>query len=1821
MITDSASSLRILAVGTALLLVTSVATADKQQLAPSIQALRYNAILPEPLQSATNNPDSAEAEALLQALWQHDQRPTHDDFSVLEEYLKENPGSPWEASVQMNLGLLYYKTGYFTRSIGAYQQAWTSAKMSKTPAGSKVAERAVAELALMYARLGRMAELDALLLEVRELPFSGPSRVSIDRAAEGLGKMKHKPGVSFRCGPYALQNVAHALGKEVPEAFLRENPSTKEGFSMAALSKISPAIGLQTRVVRRVKGQPVPVPSVMHLRSGHYAAVLAKSEGGYSIVDPTFGNNTRMSERAVDDECSGLFLVVQDTTQAMLVDGSQLTAVSEAEAASTFGKGHSGNGDPGTTKKICPCEGMATYSFHKMATSLSVQDAPLSIVSPLGPPLALEIAYHQRENGRASSPSYTHFGEQWVSDWMSWIDEVEAIAGDVMVYLPGGGHEEHEINAQTSTTKLYTRQPDSGSQLYRVASGSYEMRFKDGSKHIYQRAVGSSPPRKVFLSSIRDPQGNVLTINYDTNPSYPARILSVTNASGRNLHLFYDDSSDPFLVTKAADNGTFASAVKKTTLTYVNDGSVSRLESITDPVGISSEFSYDEAGFMTSMTTPYGTSTFENIVFDPMEWPARRALHMTDPMGLSERLEYRVDVMLAAPASVPSGVNVEAVHDWDDRIAFYWSKKAWRMAPGDPAAAHAYKWLQKGGIDFSVNVLEWEKPANEDIIWYNYPGQTSGPSSRGTAPTPSAVAKVGEDENGNPQTRLTSSTYHATSGNPLTQTNPEGVQTRYNYDTAGMNVTSAQVLEGATWRTLQSATYTNATYAAMYRPTTTTDAQGITTTYTYNAKGQPVTASSSSIVSTTQTVVVRWTYDATGTSSTIPAHVAAASSVPGFLRRVEVTNPLSPSTYVTIATYTYDAQGRLSSTADAAGRIHTYQYDALDRSTLVTYPDSTTVTTSYLQDEVMILHPTEQVDREGKRTRTRYNKNGQIIMTIDAKQQASFYEWCRCGGLQKFTNPSGGVVSWKYDAQGRMYEKVGSGGDVTSYTFYPRSGNLKTVTYPNDQDSGHPTYTLSYNAKGQLIGRNYHDSATADITYTYDWLGRMATMVAGTDTTTLTYATLNQTAAAGQVSYIDGPWDDDAMRYTYTHFGRLGKTDNVADSDAISTDPTASATTIRQFHQQTYDVLGRPLVTTTNLGTTTATYATAVGTGLLGLVDKMVQTLGSSAGITTSFSYYPGSNATHSWRIQQLKHSYTTGLAMKAQHDYTYDVDGTIATWRYQSPGNGTAIPAIDRTWTSWHDEVDQLTQVRSTLGTGNIELDSWRYAYEKMGNRTSELHGGQATLSTSDEANRLVQRGGAGTTSVTGLLSAPASVSISVQPESETASDPVAAQVRSIPGSSQWRFERDVALPAGDSVLTITADGGTPPPSVQSYAVNVPTAFSTYHYDANGNMLEERDGLTLALLRVYAWDAENRLRRITYSDGSSSEFQYDGASRRRRIIERDAANVVTSDKYLLWNGGRVWQERDSSRRVTVRHHHNGHELLTYVGASTTPSTTDQRLVLVDHLGSRREVIATAGAVERRRDYDPYGMVSETALTTAKANSASAYTGHYLHTASGLELTLYRAYAPALGRWISEDPIGEVGGVNLYGYVGNQPIATFDLLGLAPPQPPANWPDPPSNIEGGPWRWHPDPQNNRGGTLRPVAPPPKGQSCPTLTWSAPTTDAREGNPNGYWKLNDGQGGTFRYSANGSPITAATAHPGRPGARPPGARPSGGRPSSSVGIRGAGGALTALGAISLITQSCREIKYIRGRMKAGRSFHDAVEDMMTDMYGPPTDALY
>jgi RHS repeat-associated protein len=86
-----------------------------------------------------------------------------------------------------------------------------------------------------------------------------------------------------------------------------------------------------------------------------------------------------------------------------------------------------------------------------------------------------------------------------------------------------------------------------------------------------------------------------------------------------------------------------------------------------------------------------------------------------------------------------------------------------------------------------------------------------------------------------------------------------------------------------------------------------------------------------------------------------------------------------------------------------------------------------------------------------------------------------------------------------------------------------------------------------------------------------------------------------------------------------------------------------------------------------------------------------------------------------------------------------------------------------------------------------------------------------------------------------------------------------------------------------------------------------------------------------------------------------------------------------------------------------------------------------------------------AGARRARYDYDSYGRRTKTA---GDLEADFGFTGHFFHAPSGLHLAWFRAYDADIGRWLRRDPVGEIAGLNLFTYVGDDPVNLSDRLGL-----------------------------------------------------------------------------------------------------------------------------------------------------------------------------
>lgn len=167
-------------------------------------------IFAEPLVAIGNATSSEENKALAKALQQFLARTENDDTSALVRFLEAHPQSAWRASVLLNLGGFYRKTGYFTKALATWKESWDLSQNDTTAHGMAVADLAVAEYLELNARLGRMDVLQPLLAQIEKRDVRGPATVKVLAAKEGLLMMEKRPGEAFKCGPFALHCILNA---------------------------------------------------------------------------------------------------------------------------------------------------------------------------------------------------------------------------------------------------------------------------------------------------------------------------------------------------------------------------------------------------------------------------------------------------------------------------------------------------------------------------------------------------------------------------------------------------------------------------------------------------------------------------------------------------------------------------------------------------------------------------------------------------------------------------------------------------------------------------------------------------------------------------------------------------------------------------------------------------------------------------------------------------------------------------------------------------------------------------------------------------------------------------------------------------------------------------------------------------------------------------------------------------------------------------------------------------------------------------------------------------------------------------------------------------------------------------------------------------------------------------------------------------------------------------------------------------------------------------------------------------------------------------
>jgi RHS repeat-associated protein len=207
-------------------------------------------------------------------------------------------------------------------------------------------------------------------------------------------------------------------------------------------------------------------------------------------------------------------------------------------------------------------------------------------------------------------------------------------------------------------------------------------------------------------------------------------------------------------------------------------------------------------------------------------------------------------------------------------------------------------------------------------------------------------------------------------------------------------------------------------------------------------------------------------------------------------------------------------------------------------------------------------------------------------------------------------------------------------------------------------------------------------------------------------------------------------------------------------------------------------------------------------------------------------------------------------------------------------------------------------------------------------------------------------------------------------------------------------------------------------------------------------------------------WDAENRLIEVrSASNVTLVKYAYDALSRRVSRSVSASPNSYTLYLYDGWNCIAEWNANPQSVTLTSTRTWGLDLSSTPQGAGGVGGLLSEKqgnntfYPTYDGNGNISEYLAADGSTAAHYEYDPFGNIVKESYASAYDTSSFSYkfSTKPLDQATGLYYYGYRYYDPQTGKWPSRDPIEEEGGVNLYGFVGNDGVNWWDLLGRKKP--------------------------------------------------------------------------------------------------------------------------------------------------------------------------
>lgn len=735
-------------------------------------------------------------------------------------------------------------------------------------------------------------------------------------------------------------------------------------------------------------------------------------------------------------------------------------------------------------------------------------------------------------------------------------------------------------------------------------------------------------------------------------------------------------------------------------------------------------------------------------------------------------------------------------------------------------------------------------------------------------------------------------------------------------------------------------------------------------------------------------------------------------------------------------TYAHDGLGRLVGVNSPQSGATAKSYH-VTTGQLISEGDAVQTTTYeyYPAAHVNAGRRKSKTDARGRKTFFEYNARGELARTWgDAAYPSEnvYDDYGQLGETRTYrdgrnwgssTWPAATIgtadsTRWIYhEATGLPEKKCDAAGKETAYG-YDAMGRGLTRTSARIDSFGVPlSATYSYDPQtGDMTGINYSDT-TPDVTFGYDRGGRAQTIIDAAGTHARTF---NQRGELKADIVSGGILDLVQISTTYDPFLRRQFAQAARGGNV--------------FVSQTYGYDAASRLETITSGGQTVTYGYHPDSGLL-----------------ASTSFTGGTTVGRSYDALGRTQSIATTPAADGAQSYAYTYnnlhqrirvtreDGSY--WAYDYNDRGELLSGKK----FWSDNT-------SVFGQQN------EYAFDNVGNRTAARSGGnpQGASRQSDYVpnalNQYVQRTVPGAADVIGTSNASSTVTVNNEPTARrgdyfykelavnNGAAPVYAQVNVVGARNNFGAGGEDA---------VTEKGGR---------VFVPQAVEAYAYDADGNLTS--DGRW-----NYIWDAESRLTVMEARPNVPAEarfrleFAYDWAGRR---IEK---------KVYGWNTGTGGYQLQSVARFVYEGWNlmaeldgTGTLVRSYVWGQDVSGSLEEAggvggLLLVKQGGGTYQVgydgggnattlvNAATGKVAASYDYDPYGNVVK-AVGDFAASNPFRFSTKYADAETGLVYYGHRYYQPQTGRWLSRDPLGEAAGINLYAFVGNNPVSRIDPTGL-----------------------------------------------------------------------------------------------------------------------------------------------------------------------------